>query len=289
VAATVPRVNPADSAVATLPETVIKPPKRWNWPATTELWEYRDLLYFLTKRELQIRYKQSFFGVAWAIFQPLVLGFILALVFGKFVHTPTAGLPAAVFIVAGLVPWLFTSQAILMGATSLVLDADLISKVYFPRIAIPLAKALSLVFDLIFAFFVVIVIGLVYGVSLSTNIWVAPAFLLLGVITTFGISALAAAVNVKYRDVQLIMPMVVQVMFFVTPIVYPSSVITGNWQYVYALNPLSSVIDGFRWAVFNTPAPGLAEVAISAGAAVLLLAFSLSYFQRTERFFADLV
>lgn len=278
-----------DSATATLPETVIKPPQRWNWPAAAELWEYRDLLYFLTKRELQIRYKQSFFGVAWAIFQPLALGFILALVFGKFVHTPTEGLPAAVFIVAGLVPWLFTSQAILMGATSLVLDADLISKVYFPRIAIPLAKALSLVFDLVFAFLVVIVIGLVYGVSLSINIWVAPAFLLLGVITTFAISALAAAVNVKYRDVQLVMPMAVQVMFFVTPIVYPSSVVPGNWQYVYALNPLSSVIDGFRWAVFNTPAPGLGEIAISVGAAVLLLAFSLSYFQRTERFFADLV
>jgi lipopolysaccharide transport system permease protein len=188
-----------------------------------------------------------------------------------------------------LVPWLFTSQAILMGATSLVLDADLISKVYFPRIAIPLAKALSLVFDLVFAFFVVIVIGLVYGVSLSTNIWVAPAFLLLGVITTFAVSALAAAVNVKYRDVQLIMPMVVQVMFFVTPIVYPSSVVHGTWQYIYALNPLSSVIDGFRWAVFNTTAPGLAEIGVSVGAALLLLAFSLSYFQRTERFFADLV
>lgn len=282
-------MNPGDSAVATLPETVIKPPKRWNWPAAAELWEYRDLLYFLTKRELQIRYKQSFFGVAWAIFQPLVLGFILALVFGKFIHTPTAGLPAAVFIVAGLVPWLFTSQAILMGASSLVLDADLISKVYFPRIAIPLAKALSLVFDLVFAFIVVIVIGLVYGVSLSINIWLAPAFLLLGVITTFAVSALAAAVNVKYRDVQLIMPMVVQVLFFVTPIVYPSSVIHGAWQYVFALNPLSSVIDGFRWAVFNTPAPGLAEIGVSVGAALLLLAYSLSYFQRTERFFADLV
>jgi homopolymeric O-antigen transport system permease protein len=289
VVATVPRVNPPDSAVAALPETVIKPPKRWNWPAAAELWEYRDLLYFLTKRELQIRYKQSFFGIAWAIFQPLVLGFILALVFGKLVHVPTQGLPPSVFIVAGLVPWLFTSQAILMGATSLVLDADLISKVYFPRIAIPLAKALSLVFDLVFAFIVVILIGLVYGVSISTNIWLAPAFLLLGVITTFGVSALAAAVNVKYRDVQLVMPMVVQVMFFLTPVVYPASLVPGDWKYVYALNPLSSVIGGFRWAIFDTPAPGLAEICVSVGAALLLLAFALSYFQRTERFFADLV
>ena len=274
---------------ASVPETVIKPPRRWSWPAAAELWEHTDLLYFLTKRELQIRYKQSFFGVSWAVFQPLVLGFILALVFGTLVKVPTEGLPSAVFMVGGLVPWLFTSQAILLGATSLVLDADLISKVYFPRIAIPLAKALSLVFDLIFAFFVVIGIGLLYGVSISANVWLAPAFLLLGVITTFSLSALFAAINVKYRDVQLIMPMVVQVIFFITPIVYPSSIISGNWQYVYALNPMASVIDGFRWALFDTPAPSVAEVAISAASAALLLAFSLSYFQRTERFFADLV
>jgi lipopolysaccharide transport system permease protein len=254
-----------------------------------ELWEYRDLIYFLTKRELQIRYKQSFFGVSWAIFQPLVLGFIFALIFGKFLHVPTGGLPVAVFMVAGLVPWLFTAQAIQLGATSLVLDADLISKVYFPRIALPLAKALSLVFDLVFAFFVVIAIGLIYGVEPSINIWLAPAFLLLGVITTFAVCALTAAVNVKYRDVQLIMPMLVQVLFFLSPVIYPASQVHGTWQYIYAINPLSSVLEGFRWAMFDTAAPGVAEVVISAGSAVLLLGFALSYFQRTERYFADLV
>jgi lipopolysaccharide transport system permease protein len=268
---------------------VIRPPRRWSWPGGAELWEYRDLLYFLTKRELQIRYKQSFFGVSWAIFQPLVLGFIFALIFGTFLKTPTAGLPVAVFMVAGLVPWLFTSQAITLGATSLVDDADLISKVYFPRIALPLAKALSLVFDLAFAFTVVIVFGLIYGVEPSTSIWLAPAFLALGVITTFGVSALSAAVNVKYRDVQLIMPMVVQVLFFASPVIYPATVVHGTWQYIYALNPLSSVLEGFRWAIFDTPAPGVTEVLISVGSAILLLGFALSYFQRTERYFADLV
>jgi homopolymeric O-antigen transport system permease protein len=282
-------VNPPETAVATLPETIIRPPRRWSWPGGAELWEYRDLIYFLTKRELQIRYKQSFFGFSWAIFQPLVLGFIFALIFGTVLKIDTPGLPTAVFMVAGLVPWLFTAQSIQLGAISLVEDADLISKVYFPRIALPLAKALSLVIDLVFAFFVVIVFGLIYGVTPSLNIWLAPAFLALGVITTFGVSALSAAVNVKYRDVQLIMPMVVQILFFASPVIYSTTKIHGAWQYIYAINPLSSVLEGFRWAMFDTPAPAIAEVLISVGSALLLLGFALSYFQRTERYFADLV
>ncbi len=278
-----------ESAPATLSETVITPPRRWGWPSARELWEYRDLLYFLTKRELQIRYKQSFFGISWAVLQPLVLAFIFALVFGLVIHTPTEGLPPAVFMVAGLVPWLFFSQAVTLGTNSLVLDAPLISKVYFPRLAIPVAKALSLIIDLVIAFVVVIAVGLIYGEAISSNVYLLPAFVLLGLVTTFAISSLCAAVNVKYRDVQLVMPMIVQVMFFITPVFYPGSVIHGNWQYVYALNPMTSVLDGVRWAIFNTPAPGVAEVAISVASALVLLTVAMSYFQRTEQYFADFV
>lgn len=282
-------MNQAETGAATLPETLIKAPRRWGWPSGRELWEYRDLLYFLTKRELQIRYKQSFFGISWALLQPLVLAFIFALVFGAFIHTPTDGLPTAVFMVAGIVPWLFFSQAVMLGANSLVLDADLISKVYFPRIAIPVAKGLSLIIDLVIAFAVVIAVGLIYGEPISSNIWLVPAFVALGLVTTFALSSLAAAVNVKYRDVQLVMPMLVQVMFFITPVLYPASKIQGDWQYLYALNPMSSVLEGIRWAIFDTTAPGPTEVAISAGAALVLLLVSLSYFQRTEHYFADFV
>lgn len=282
-------MNQAETGAATLPETLIKAPRRWGWPSGRELWEYRDLLYFLTKRELQIRYKQSFFGISWALLQPLVLAFIFALVFGAFIHTPTEGLPTAVFMVAGIVPWLFFSQAVMLGANSLVLDADLISKVYFPRIAIPVAKGLSLIIDLVIAFAVVIAVGLIYGEPISSNIWLVPAFVALGLVTTFALSSLAAAVNVKYRDVQLVMPMLVQVMFFITPVLYPASKIQGDWQYLYALNPMSSVLEGIRWAIFDTTAPGPTEVAISAGAALVLLLVSLSYFQRTEHYFADFV
>jgi lipopolysaccharide transport system permease protein len=278
-----------ESGVAALPETVIKPPRRWGWPSGKELWEYRDLLYFLTKRELQIRYKQSFFGVSWALLQPLVLAFIFALVFGVLIHTPTEGLPTAVFMVAGIVPWLFFSQAVTLGASSLVQDSDLISKVYFPRIAIPVAKSLSLIIDLVIAFAVVIAVGLIYGQAISSNLYLVPAFVLLGLATTFAISSLAAAVNVKYRDVQLIMPMLVQVLFFVTPVFYPATEIHGDWQYLYAVNPMSSVLEGIRWAIFDTTAPGVAEVAISVASAVVLLTVSLSYFRRTEHYFADFV
>ena len=282
-------MNPPEAQAATGSETIITPPRRWSWPVRGELWEYRDLIYFLTKRELQIRYKQSFFGIGWALLQPLVLAFIFALVFGVVTRTPTEGLPAAVFMVVGIVPWLFFSQAVMLGANSLVLDAGLISKVYFPRIAIPVAKSLSLIIDLVIAFIVVIAVVLIYGETISSNVWLVPAFVLLGLVTTFAISSLAAAVNVKYRDVQLVMPMLVQVTFFITPVFYPGSVIHGVWQYVYALNPMSSVLDGIRWAILDTPAPGVAEVAISVGSALLLLAISLTYFQRTEHYFADIV
>jgi lipopolysaccharide transport system permease protein len=278
-----------ESPAATLPETVIRAPRRWGWPSGKELWEYRDLLYFLTKRELQIRYKQSFFGVSWAVLQPLVLAFIFALVFGLFVKTPTEGLPVAVFMVAGLVPWLFFSQSVMLGANSLVVDADLISKVYFPRIAIPVAKALSLIIDLVIAFFVVIVVGLIYGETISSNVYLVPAFVLLGLVTTFAVSSLAAAVNVKYRDVQLVMPMLVQVLLFVTPVVYPGTKISGDWKYLYAINPMSSVLDGVRWAIFDTTAPGWGTVAVSVASALILLVVALSYFRRTEHYFADFV
>jgi lipopolysaccharide transport system permease protein len=283
-------VNTVETPAAPLPETVIRPPGRLGWPSGSELWEYRDLLYFLTKRELQLRYKQSFFGVSWAVLQPLVLAFIFALVFGVLIQSDTEGLPPAVFMVAGLVPWLFFSQSVLLGAGSLVLDADLISKVYFPRIALPLAKSLSLVIDLAVAFVVVIVVGLIYGETISSNVWLVPAFIALGLITTFAISSLFAAINVKYRDVQLVMPMLVQVLFFLTPVVYPASAyIHGDWKYVYAVNPMSSVLEGIRWAIFDTPAPSLAVVGISAASALALLILSLAYFQRTQRYFADVI
>jgi lipopolysaccharide transport system permease protein len=267
---------------------VIEPPRGWRSLELGELWAHRDLVYFLTKRELQIRYRQSFFGVGWAILQPIVLAFIVTILFGHLLHIDT-GIPYPVFAVAGFVPWLFTAQAVTNSANSLVKDAELISKVYFPRLAVPLSLSLSLVVDLAISMVVVIVMTLLYGVSIESTIWLVPAFLLLGVLTTFALGTLFSAVNVKYRDVQLVVPMLVQVMFFLTPVLYPGSFVTGDWRYLYAVNPLVSVLEGMRWALYGTPAPLIGMVAISVGSALVLATFALWYFRRTEQFFADLV
>lgn len=282
-------MNAPETQSLAVPETLIAPPRRWSWPISTELWEYRDLIYFLTKRELQIRYRQSFFGVSWAVMQPLALAGIFTLIFGTLLDAPSDNLPYIVFAFAGVVPWLFTAQSITMGANSLVEDSDLISKVYFPRLALPVAKALSLLLDLVISFVLVIVVALIAGQAIEPTIVLVPLFALLGVATTFALSSLLAAINVKYRDVQLVMPMVVQVLFFATPVIYPLSKLPDTLQYIAAINPLCSVLAGIRWAMFDTPYPGTGVIAISIGSALVLMTVALSYFHQTERYFADVV
>jgi lipopolysaccharide transport system permease protein len=277
-----------------LPDLVIRPPSRWSALKLGEVLSHRELVYFLTKRELQIRYKQSFFGVAWAVLQPLAFAFMFALVFGEVFKTkPPNGLPYPVFAVAGIVPWLFTAQAIQNGAASLVQDANLIAKVYFPRLALPLSKGLSLLIDLAIAMGVVIVVTLLYGVSIASTAWLVPAFLLLGVITAFGIGTLLSAINVKYRDVQLVVPMLVQIMFFASPVLYSGTQV-GNqageaWRYIYSINPMASVLDGMRWALLDQPYPGTVNILISVASALVILLAALFYFRRAENFFADVI
>jgi lipopolysaccharide transport system permease protein len=286
-------VSTPEAQVAT-PEIVISPPRRWSSLQLGELWAQRELIYFLTKRELQVRYKQSFFGISWAVMQPLIYGFVFALFFGVVVKVPTPGdLPYAVFAVAGLVPWLFTAQAIQNGSTSLVQDADLISKVYFPRLALPVSKALSLLLDLAIALAVVIVVTLIYGVAIAPTVYLVPAFLILGVITAFAIATLLAAVNVKYRDVQVVVPMLVQVLFFVSPVLYSGTLVGDQagkaWSYIYSINPMASVVDGMRWALLDQPYPGTANILISVASATLILIGALVYFRRAEQSFADVI
>jgi lipopolysaccharide transport system permease protein len=276
------------------PELVIAPPRRWSGLRLGELWAHRELIYFLTKREMQIRYKQSLFGVSWAILQPLVFAFVLALFFGFVLKVNIPGdIPYPVFAVAGIVPWMFTSQAINQGAGSLVLDADLISKVYFPRLALPISKALGLILDLAIALVVVVVVTLAYGVSISSMVYLVPAFLLLGVITAFAIATLLAALNVKYRDIQVLVPMLVQILFFASPVIYSGATVgqtSGEaLSYLYYLNPMATVLDGTRWALLDQPAPSAAKVLISIGSASLLMTGAILYFRRAEQFFADVI
>jgi lipopolysaccharide transport system permease protein len=287
-------VSAQPTQATAVPETLITPPRVWSWPINRELLEYRDLIYFLTKRELQIRYKQSFFGISWAVLQPLVFAFIFALFFGVVLHQhPPNGLPYAVFAVAGIVPWLFTSTAIQQGAGSLVLDANLISKVYFPRLALPISKGLSLILDLVIALGVVLLVTLLYGVAIAPTAWLVPAFLGLGVVTAFGIATFLAAANVKYRDVQLVVPMLIQVLFFASPVIYSGTLVgdkSGHaWSYIYSINPMASVLDGTRWALYDQPYPGTVQILISVASALLILVGALIYFRRAEDFFADLI
>jgi lipopolysaccharide transport system permease protein len=276
------------------PELVLSPPRRWTGLRMGELWAHRELIYFLTKREIQLRYKQSVFGIGWAVLQPLVFAFVLALFFGLVLKTDVPGnLSYPVFVVAGIVPWQFTSQAINQGAGSLVLDADLISKVYFPRLALPISKALGLLLDLAIAMVVVVIVTLVYGVSISSMVWLVPAFLLLGVITSFAIATLLAAINVTYRDVQVLVPILVQMLFFASPVIYSGTIVgqtSGEfWSYLYYVNPMATVLDGTRWALLDQPAPSVAKVLISMGSASVLLTGAILYFRRAEQFFADVI
>ena len=284
----------AQTQAVEYPELVIGPPRRWTGLRLGELWAHRELIYFLTKREMQLRYKQSVFGISWAILQPLVFAFVFALFFGLVLKVKVPGdIPYPVFAVAGIVPWQFTSQAINAGSGSLVLDADLISKVYFPRLALPISKALGLILDLAIALVVVVVVTLVYGVSISSMAWLVPAFLLLGVVTAFALATLLAALNVKYRDVQVLVPMLVQILFFASPVLYSGTIVgqtSGEiWSYLYYLNPMATVLDGTRWALLDQPAPSWGKALISIGSASVLLAGAVLYFRRAEQFFADII
>jgi homopolymeric O-antigen transport system permease protein len=280
----------AEAQAAAAQETLIVPPARWGLIDLRELWEHRELIYFLTKREWQIRYKQSFFGVGWAVLQPLAIGLVFAAFLGQVIKAPSGDFPYPVFVIAGLVPWIFLSGTVTNSAVGLVNDANLISKVYFPRLAIPLAKSLGLIIDLAIAMVVVVAIAIPWGVDVQATFYLTPLFLLLGVVTAFSLGALFAAINVKYRDVALIVPMLLQIGMFLTPIFYEeSAVVSGGWKYVYALNPMVSVIEGVRWSLLGAAAPEGSTVAISVASAIVLLIVTLAYFRRTEDYFADIV
>jgi lipopolysaccharide transport system permease protein len=267
----------------------ITPPSRWGGFGLREIWGARELLYFMTKRELQIRYKQSLFGVSWAILQPLIYAFVFALFFGRLAKVPSEGFPYPLFALTALVPWIFLSQSVSQAAASLVGDANLLGKVYFPRLVIPLAKVMSFLTDLLVALCVLIVFVFVYGESPSVGMLALPGFLLLALVTALGAGTLLATLNVRYRDVMVAIPLMVQLWLFATPVIYPGSLIAGNWKYVYALNPMVSVIGGVRWAFLGADAPELGTVAVSVVAALTLLVAGAVYFRRAERFFADII
>lgn len=269
--------------------THLRPPTGWAALDLRDLWRYRELLYFLVWRDIKVRYKQTILGASWAVIQPLLTMVVFSLFFGRLARIPSDGLPYPLFSFAALVPWTFFANGLAHSANSLVASQNLITKVYFPRSAIPIATVLSGLVDFAIAFVVLIGMVLAYGVAVTVNVlWIVP-LLVLAMITSLGVGLWLSALNVLYRDVRFIVPFLVQVWLFATPIAYPSSLLDEPWRTVYALNPMVGVVEGFRWALLNAAtAPG-PMIGVSTAAAVTLLVTGGYYFRRMERTFADVV
>jgi lipopolysaccharide transport system permease protein len=273
----------------TLAVTRIEPSKGWVSLKLRELWTYRELLYFLTWRDIKVRYKQTALGAAWAIIQPFFTMVVFSLFFGKLAKIPSDGIPYPIFSYAALVPWTFFAHGLHQSSNSIVASAHLIKKVYFPRLAIPLATVIASAVDFLLAFIVLLGMMLYFGILPTARILWLPLLLLLALVTSLGVGLWLAAMNVKFRDVRYTVPFLTQFWMFATPIAYPSSLLPEQWRTLYALNPMVGVIEGFRWALLGTKtAPGPMILASSL-AALLLLMGGVVYFRQMEKTFADVV
>jgi len=253
-----------------------------------ELWAYRELLYFLIWRDLKVRYKQTMLGVAWVIMQPLIMATVFTIFLGRFARIPSAGVPYLLLVFTGLVPWMFFSSAVITSGNSVVGSAHLITKVYFPRLVVPLSAIGGRLVD--FAISSLVLAGLMYyyRVDLTWKLATVPIFVLLLTALAFGVGSLTAAWNVKYRDVSIMLPVIVQVWMFVTPIVYPLDIVPSRWRSVYSLNPLVGLIEGFRAVLLNR-ALNLQALLFSTAITSALVIYALFVFRRMERDFADVV
>ncbi len=277
--------RPANS----VPVIVIRPSKGWVSLKLSELWEYRELLYFLTWRDIKVRYKQTVLGAAWAIIQPFFTMIVFSLFFGRLAEIPSDGIPYPIFSYAALVPWTFFANGLSQSADSLVGSANLIKKVYFPRLAIPIATVLSGVVDFVLAFIVLLLMMFFYGIVPTINVIWLPLFLLLALMTSLGVGLWLSAMNVQFRDVRYTIPFLTQFWLFATPIAYSSTLLEEPWRTLYGLNPMVGVVESFRWALLGADtAPG-PIIMVSAFAALALLVSGAYYFRRMEKTFADLV
>jgi lipopolysaccharide transport system permease protein len=271
------------------PPLVIKPRRGWSSLQLRELWDYRGLLFFLSWRDVIVRYKQAVLGVAWAILNPLITMVVFTLVFSKFLGVQSSGdLPYAIFSYSALLPWNLFAGALSRSSVSLVARANLLTKVYFPRLVIPFSAVLAGVVDFAIAFVMLLVLMVFYDVSYSwTMLWV-PLLMVLCLLTALSVSLWLAALNVLYRDVQYIVPFIIQRGMYLSPVIYPITKVPERYQWIFALNPMSGVIQGFRWAVVGDAAPGKLLIA-SVAVTVILLISGMFYFKRMERTFADVV
>lgn len=282
--------NPDVSTVPSNPLVIrIEPSKGWVSLKLKELWAYRELLYFLVWRDIKVRYKQTVLGVAWALIQPFFTMVVFSLFFGRLARMPSDGVPYPLFSFAALVPWTFFANGLNQASNSLVGSANLIKKVYFPRLAIPIATVLSGVVDFILSFIMLIGLMFYFGFTPTINVFWFPLFLLLALVTSLGASLWFSALNVEFRDVRYIMPFLTQLWMFSTPIVYPGSLLSEPWRTIYGINPMVGVVEGFRWALLGTPLAFGQSIMVSSFVACLLLLSGALYFRRMEKTFADVV
>jgi lipopolysaccharide transport system permease protein len=277
--------NPIQTKVPTL---TIRPSRGWVRLNLRELWEYRELLYFLTWRDITVRYKQTALGAAWAIIQPLFTMVVFSLFFGRLAGVPSDGVPYPIFSYCALVPWNFFAGSLDRAGNSLVSSSNLLTKVYFPRLVIPLSAVLAGLLDFAIAFVVLIGMMQAYRIVPTAAIVNLPFFLLLALLTALGVGLWLSALNVQYRDVRYAIPFLVQFWLFASPVAYPASLVPAQWQALYGLNPMAGVIEGFRWALLGTPPPG-PLLGVSVIVVLLLFVGGLFYFRRMEKTFADVV
>jgi lipopolysaccharide transport system permease protein len=274
-----------------VPEPLIRIRASHGWRAIDlrELWRYRELVYFLAWRDVKVRYKQTALGVAWAILQPLAGMLIFSIFLGNLVHVPSDGLPYPLFAYAGLLPWMFFANAVVGASSSLVGNTNLVTKVYFPRLVIPIAAVLAGLVDLGIGLLLLVLLLLIFGAAPTLGLLLVPLFITLAVLTALAVGIWLSALDVQYRDVRYAIPFLVQVWLFATPVVYPASVVPEQYRALYGLNPMAGVIEGFRWALLGgTPFPGPLLV-VSVLVSGLVLVSGQLYFRRMERTFADVI
>jgi lipopolysaccharide transport system permease protein len=277
-------------ATAAAPTVRVEPRPGWRALELRELWTYRELLYFLALRDVKVRYKQTVLGASWVVLQPFITMVVFSVFFGHLAKVPSAGgVPYPVFSFAALVPWTFFASSIAMSANSLVQTPDLVTKIFFPRIIMPIASVAAGLIDVTVAFVFLIGMMLVYGVGFSPEILAIPALFALLLVATAGVGVWLSALNVEYRDVRYAMTFLVQLWLFVTPVVYPSSIVPEPWRTVLGVNPMAGVVEGFRWALLSDyPAQG-SLILVSAVSAAVILLTGMLYFRRVEDRFADVI
>jgi lipopolysaccharide transport system permease protein len=275
--------------LADIPVIDIRPPKGWLELNLRELWQFRELIYFFVWRDIKVRYKQTAIGAAWAVLQPLMTMLVFSLFFGRLAKIPSGGVPYPIFYLAAVLPWMYFAGALLNATNSVVEHQRVITKVYFPRLVLPLSAVVSGLLDFAIGFVLFLFMALLYRVTPGKAVLLFPAFLLLAVATALGAGMWLSALNAIYRDVRYAVPFLVQFWMFASPVAYPSSLVPERWRWLYGLNPMAGVIEGFRWALTGKGQPPSLMLAASAGAVALVLVGGMVFFRKMEATIADVV